>query len=232
MWRLGVITDEIDGDLERALAVASELGLREVELNSLWGRNIVELSEDEIEKAESLLRAAGSAFRSSARLPSSRSCWMQLPLRRSCRIFRRISPGFSAAANWRGVSRLRLYVSFPSVRVGCRGLAIRRRACRMADRYRTQPDENRDRAALAAQEAQNREPPCSWRTCAPVGGTPVRTQQGSSRRRIIPRSKPSGTLATATFRAGIRFPKAMKRCVPGSPMFTSRTPLYGTPKQD
>jgi L-ribulose-5-phosphate 3-epimerase len=59
MWRLGVITDEIDNDMEHALAVAQELGLTDVELNNLWGHNIVELSDAEIERAKQLLREGG-----------------------------------------------------------------------------------------------------------------------------------------------------------------------------
>lgn len=59
MFRLGVITDEIDADLERALAVARELGLREVELNGVWGSNIVQLSPGELDRVEALLQGAG-----------------------------------------------------------------------------------------------------------------------------------------------------------------------------
>jgi sugar phosphate isomerase/epimerase len=59
MWRTGVITDEIDNDLEQALAVAQELGLIEVELNNLWGRNIVELSDAEVETAARLIQEGG-----------------------------------------------------------------------------------------------------------------------------------------------------------------------------
>jgi sugar phosphate isomerase/epimerase len=58
-FRLGVITDEIDSDFEHALAVACDLGLREVEINNLWDRNVTELSEAERERAEELLRAGG-----------------------------------------------------------------------------------------------------------------------------------------------------------------------------
>lgn len=58
-YRLGVITDEIDADLERALTVACELGLREVEINNLWDRNVSDLSEEGLERAERLLRAGG-----------------------------------------------------------------------------------------------------------------------------------------------------------------------------
>ncbi|MBW2306954.1 MAG: sugar phosphate isomerase/epimerase [Deltaproteobacteria bacterium] len=53
--RLGVVTDEIDQDLELALEVARELGLRNVDLNTLWGKNIVELTNAEVEHAADLL---------------------------------------------------------------------------------------------------------------------------------------------------------------------------------
>lgn len=59
MFRLGVITDEIDNDLERVLTVARELGLEEVELNSLWGRSVVQLSDEEIARAERFVRDGG-----------------------------------------------------------------------------------------------------------------------------------------------------------------------------
>ena len=59
MFRLGVITDEIDADPARALAVASELGIREVELNTAWGESIVELSGERLETLEQLVRAGG-----------------------------------------------------------------------------------------------------------------------------------------------------------------------------
>lgn len=59
MFRLGVITDEIDADLERALGVARELGLSEVELNGIWGHNIVQLSGGELDRVEILLQRAG-----------------------------------------------------------------------------------------------------------------------------------------------------------------------------
>ncbi len=50
-FRFGAVTDELDQDLDRALAIARDLGMAAVELNSLWGRNIVELSEEELARA-------------------------------------------------------------------------------------------------------------------------------------------------------------------------------------
>lgn len=42
MARLGVITDEISEDLDTALNVCSDLGIRDVELRSVWNTSIVE----------------------------------------------------------------------------------------------------------------------------------------------------------------------------------------------
>jgi sugar phosphate isomerase/epimerase len=58
-FRFGAVTDELDEDLDQALAVARELGIQEVELNSLWGRNVVQLSDEEIGKVERALSEAG-----------------------------------------------------------------------------------------------------------------------------------------------------------------------------
>lgn len=59
MPRLGVITDEISEDLEHALAVCTELGIRDVELRSVWNTSIVELSDDDLARVEALLRTSG-----------------------------------------------------------------------------------------------------------------------------------------------------------------------------
>src|SRR5215218_9885049 len=44
--RLGVITDEISEDFDHALAVSAELGIREIELRSVWGTSIVDHDEE------------------------------------------------------------------------------------------------------------------------------------------------------------------------------------------
>jgi sugar phosphate isomerase/epimerase len=46
--QLSVITDEIDDDLDRALAVCAELGIHTVELRSVGGRNVAELSPQDL----------------------------------------------------------------------------------------------------------------------------------------------------------------------------------------
>jgi L-ribulose-5-phosphate 3-epimerase len=58
-FRFGAVTDELDADLERALAIARELGIAEVELNSVWGRGIIDLSEEELARVEQLLAHSG-----------------------------------------------------------------------------------------------------------------------------------------------------------------------------
>lgn len=48
MARLGVITDEISEDLGTALAVCKELGIRDIELRSIWNTSIVQHDNDTI----------------------------------------------------------------------------------------------------------------------------------------------------------------------------------------
>lgn len=57
-FRFGAVTDELDDDLERALAIARDLEISTVELNQLWGRNIVELDEEQLSRAQALLERA------------------------------------------------------------------------------------------------------------------------------------------------------------------------------
>lgn len=59
-FRFGVVTDELDDDLRRALRAARDLGIEEVELNSLWGRSVVELTEEEVGHAQRELEQAGA----------------------------------------------------------------------------------------------------------------------------------------------------------------------------
>jgi sugar phosphate isomerase/epimerase len=57
--RLSVITDEIDADMERALQVAREFPIEQVELRSLWGVNIAEADDETLTRAQQQLREAG-----------------------------------------------------------------------------------------------------------------------------------------------------------------------------
>jgi sugar phosphate isomerase/epimerase len=55
-FRLAVINDEISADFEHACSVAAnDLGLSWIELRSLWGKNIVDLNADEVDRARKIL---------------------------------------------------------------------------------------------------------------------------------------------------------------------------------
>lgn len=51
----GVCTDEVHDDLETALRVARELGMRQVELQEFWGTPVTRLSDDELARTRDLL---------------------------------------------------------------------------------------------------------------------------------------------------------------------------------
>jgi sugar phosphate isomerase/epimerase len=72
-FSFGVITDEIDDHLPRALLVARELGMTHVELNSLWGKNITELPFDDVQRAQSVLVEQGWHV-SSVSTPAFKAC--------------------------------------------------------------------------------------------------------------------------------------------------------------
>lgn len=58
-FQLGILTDEISEDLERALDRAREWGLGSVDLRTLWGKNVVDLSAEEVGRARALLERRG-----------------------------------------------------------------------------------------------------------------------------------------------------------------------------
>ena len=58
-FRLGVLTNEISDDLQRALAVARDLGISDIELNTLWGQQITDLDEAALQRVRSLLDEHG-----------------------------------------------------------------------------------------------------------------------------------------------------------------------------
>lgn len=56
MAELGVITDGISRELEHALDVMSEHGLRQAELQFLWGKEVGDLDDSEIGRVQDLIR--------------------------------------------------------------------------------------------------------------------------------------------------------------------------------
>jgi sugar phosphate isomerase/epimerase len=55
--RLTVITDEISKDLNFALDTCKEIGISSVDLRGIWGKNIVELNEEDIGRVQTALKA-------------------------------------------------------------------------------------------------------------------------------------------------------------------------------
>jgi len=58
-FRLGVITDEISLDIERAVDVARDLELECVELRQGWGKNIKDFADSELRKVRKMAKSAG-----------------------------------------------------------------------------------------------------------------------------------------------------------------------------
>lgn len=55
MFKLGIITDEISKDVEQALDFISSYSLAYCELRELWGKNIMNAPEDQLERAKALI---------------------------------------------------------------------------------------------------------------------------------------------------------------------------------
>ena len=58
-FKLGVITEEVTQDLEKALAWAKGYGLEWVEFRNVWGKYITEFTPDEVQRAKDLLAKYG-----------------------------------------------------------------------------------------------------------------------------------------------------------------------------
>ena len=57
MAKLGVITDGISRELERALAVMNEFGLTQAELQFLWDKEVGDLSDAQLDRVQQLVKA-------------------------------------------------------------------------------------------------------------------------------------------------------------------------------
>ncbi|MCA1596157.1 MAG: sugar phosphate isomerase/epimerase [Chloroflexi bacterium] len=58
-FRLGVITDEISADFEKALDVMLEYDVRQVEIRELWGKNVLRLNAEEMSRAREAVQRRG-----------------------------------------------------------------------------------------------------------------------------------------------------------------------------
>jgi sugar phosphate isomerase/epimerase len=59
MFKIGLITDQVSMDFEKALAFIKEQGMEYIEIHALWNKNIEELSDEEAARAKKLVDAAG-----------------------------------------------------------------------------------------------------------------------------------------------------------------------------
>ena len=55
MFALGILSDEISPNFERACQLIKDWGMQHVELRTMWGKNILELSEDELAQVADIL---------------------------------------------------------------------------------------------------------------------------------------------------------------------------------
>src|SRR6516225_10237809 len=58
-FKLGIITDELTGKLEEALPFLTSYRLQWCELRELWGKNIMNLPQDELAHAKKLVEDNG-----------------------------------------------------------------------------------------------------------------------------------------------------------------------------
>jgi L-ribulose-5-phosphate 3-epimerase len=59
MFELGIISDEISDDFERACSLVRAWGMERVELRTLWEKNVLELDPDEVAAAKSIVERHG-----------------------------------------------------------------------------------------------------------------------------------------------------------------------------
>ena len=55
MWTLSGFADEIDDDLEKQCAVLNRLGIAHIELRSAWGVNVLDLTDEQVDRAREIL---------------------------------------------------------------------------------------------------------------------------------------------------------------------------------
>jgi len=56
MLKVGIITDQVSMDFEESLVAIKNFGLKYIEIHALWQKNIEELTDDEFEFANELIK--------------------------------------------------------------------------------------------------------------------------------------------------------------------------------
>lgn len=64
MWTLSGFADEISKDLGEQIALLTKLGIKHVEFRSAWGTKVLDLTQEQLEQAKSMLDAAGISLSS------------------------------------------------------------------------------------------------------------------------------------------------------------------------
>lgn len=59
MFNLGILTDQISMDFEKALKITKECEIKHIEIHALWNKNIEELTDDEIGEVKKLVTKYG-----------------------------------------------------------------------------------------------------------------------------------------------------------------------------
>src|SRR2546427_410201 len=59
LFRLAAITDEFSPDIEKSVASMAEIGMTGAELRMLFGKNIIDLSDAELDRAKQICASAG-----------------------------------------------------------------------------------------------------------------------------------------------------------------------------
>src|SRR3981081_1443220 len=64
LFRVAAITDEFSPDIEKAVASMAEIGMTGAELRMLFGKNIIDLSDGELDRAKQICAAQGLTYMS------------------------------------------------------------------------------------------------------------------------------------------------------------------------
>ncbi|MDQ8735130.1 hypothetical protein [Paenibacillus sp. LHD-38] len=92
--------DEISQDLEEQLQVLSEMGLSHLEIRSVWGKNVLELDAEELDRINGMVKERGFGVSSIASpVGKYATCILRMP-RRNCVCSCLLEKATGASANY------------------------------------------------------------------------------------------------------------------------------------